>query len=108
MLIFIFVYVQQVDGNIVQVVVLDVDVCVVLQVFGVVGQVVILCVEVGDDIGKVCLFVVLCDWGVVFLVGCEWSLVEVFVWFCDRGLFEGLYLCIVWIDLWQYVVCIDL
>lgn len=66
MLIPISAYVQQADGNTVQVVVLDADARAALQALGVAGQAATLCAEVGDDIGKARLFAALRDRGVAF------------------------------------------
>lgn len=88
MLIPISAYVQQADGNTVQVVVLDADARAALQALGVAGQAATLCAEVGDDIGKARLFAALRDLGVAFLAGREWSPAEVFAWLRDRGLLK--------------------
>lgn len=77
MLIPISAYVQQADGNTVQVVVLDADARAALQALGVAGQAATLCAEVDDDIGKARLFAALRDRGVAFLAGREWSPAEV-------------------------------
>lgn len=107
MLIPISAYVQQADGNTVQVVVLDADARAALQALGVAGQAATLCAEVGDDIGKARLFAALRDRGVAFLASREWSPAEVFAWLRDRGLLEGAYLRIAWTHPQQYDVCSD-
>ncbi|WP_414495950.1 hypothetical protein [Stenotrophomonas maltophilia] len=98
-------YVQQADGNTVQVVLLDADARTALQALGFEGQATTLCTEVGDDIGKARLFAALRDRGVAFSAGREWSPAEVFAWLRDRGLLDGPYLRIAWTGPQQYVVC---
>ncbi len=89
-------YVQQADGNTVQVVLVDTTAQPALGALGLQGVPPILHACVADDAAKARMFVALRDLGVAFSAGREWCPAEVFAWLRERGLLEGAYLRIAW------------
>ncbi|HFK2920582.1 TPA: hypothetical protein ACGY72_001751 [Stenotrophomonas maltophilia] len=95
-------YVQQADGNTVQVVLVDTTAQPALRALGFAGVPPVLHAPVANDAAKARMFAALRDLGVAFSAGREWCPAEVFGWLRECGLLEGPCLRIAWTGRQQF------